>query len=154
MMLIFNIVSCIMAPFLNQPYFQAPKLMYARVRIAKPLHFWIYWIFYLLKLRFAWERRRDASLAFYNTPEHDHHFLPGLPLMHHYCPDRMFRDRRTESLERYETHRNDPFDFQKEIREYYTNYVDILLSAYCKFRQLIKVEIGVKEAVQNSHYLV
>ena len=38
-----------------------------------------------------------------------------------------------------------PFDFQKVMREYWFNDVDILLTSCCKFRQLLKEQTGIKQ---------
>ena len=51
----------------------------------------------------------------------------------------MSKDRRNEFLYWYKIHKNDQFDFQKEMQEYCISDVDILLQAYVwKFRQLLK----------------
>ena len=41
----------------------------------------------------------------------------------------------------YKIHRNDQFDFQKEVQEYCISDVDILLQACWKFRQIAKSDV-------------
>ena len=47
--------------------------------------------------------------------------------MKYYDPDTMSKGRREEFFEWYEQHKNEPFDFQKEMKEYCMSDVDILL---------------------------
>ena len=61
----------------------------------------------------------------------------------------MNKDRRNEFLDWYKIHRNDQFDFQKEMQEYCISDVDILLQACWKFRQLLKSQTGEKTQVED-----
>ena len=61
----------------------------------------------------------------------------------------MSKDRRNEFLDWYKIHRNDQFDFQKEMQEYCISDVDILLQACWKFRQLLKSQTGEKTQVED-----
>ena len=74
--------------------------------------------------------------------------------MKFYDPDSMSKDRRKDFLEWYEIHKNDTFDFQKEMREYCISDVDILLKACWKFRKLLRNETGEKTTIQNPHDLL
>ena len=80
--------------------------------------------------------------------------LPSLPDMEYYYPDSMSKERRTEFLEWYEANKNESFDFQKEMKEYCISDVDILLNAYCKFRELVKDSTGIKENIEDVHNMI
>ena len=84
------------------------------------------------------ELKKGFFPPFFNTPENQEVVLLNLPDIKYYDPDSMSKDRRNEFLDWYKIHKNDQFDFQKEMQEYCISDVDILLQACWKFRQLLK----------------
>ena len=100
------------------------------------------------------ELKKGYFPHFYNTVEHQNEVLCSLPDMKFYDPDSMSKDRRKDFLEWYEIHKNDTFDFQKEMREYCISDVDILLKACWKLRKLLRNETGEKTTIQNPHDLL
>ena len=82
---------------------------------------------------------------FYNIQENQNVILSSLPDMKYYDPDTMSKGRREEFFEWYEQHKNEPFDFQKEMKEYCVSDVDILLQACWKFRELLRKQTGVEK---------
>ena len=88
------------------------------------------------------ELKKGLFPHFFNTPENQDAVLLNLPDIKYYDPDSMSKDRRSEFLDWYELHKNDQFDFQKEMQDYCISDVDILLQACWKFRQLLKSQTG------------
>ena len=67
----------------------------------------------------------------------------------------MSKERRSKFLKWYEeNNKNEPFDFQKEMKEYCISDVDILQNACCKFRELMKSSTGEKLDIEDVHNLV
>ena len=95
------------------------------------------------------ELKKSFFPHFFNTPENQEVVLLNLPDIQYYDPDSMSKDRRNEFLDWYKIHRNDQFDFQKEMQEYCISDVDILLQACWKFRQLLKSQTGEKTRVED-----
>ena len=92
------------------------------------------------------EMKKGFFPHLYNTTE-----LSCLPEKSYYDPDGMSKERRAEFLQWYEEHKNDSFDFQKEMKEYCISDVDILLHACLKFRDLLKYETGEEVACMDNH---
>ena len=84
------------------------------------------------------EKKKGYFPHFFNTKENQNAVLPCLPDIQYYDPDSMSKEKRTEFLKWYEENKNQPFDFQKEMKEYCISDVDILLNACCKFRELVQ----------------
>ena len=135
--------------------FNGSKIMYMKVgkglniRIIDSLNFLPMSLANLPKSFGLEEMKKGFFPHFYNTTEHQHDILPCLPAMEHYDPDSMSKDRRSEFLEWYRTHETQPFDFQKEMREYCISDVDILLKACWKFRELLRSETGERDMVED-----
>ena len=100
------------------------------------------------------ELKKGFFPHFYNTSEHQNEILPCLPDKKFYDPDSMNKGRREEFIEWYESHKDEPFDFQKEMEEYCISDVDILLKACWKFRELLRTETGEEVTVQDSENLL
>ena len=75
------------------------------------------------------ELKKGFFPHFFNTPENQEVVLLNLPDIKYYDPDSMSKDRRNEFLDWYKIHKNDQFNFQKEMQEYCISDVDILLQA-------------------------
>ena len=127
-----------------QIIFSGSKIMYMRVggqrniRFLDSLNFLPMPLASLPKAFGLDELKKGFFPHYYNTPEHEHDQLPGLPDMKYYDPNAMSKGRREEFFKWYELNRNKPFDFQKEMREYCISDVDILLRACWKFRELMR----------------
>ena len=139
--------------------FNGSKIMYMKVgkglniRIIDSLNFLPMPLANLPKSFGLTEMKKGFFPHFYNTTENQDVVLPCLPEMHYYDPDGMSKDRREEFLTWYRTHQMEPFDFQKEMREYCISDVDILLKACWKFRELLQSETGDREFVQDPEDL-
>ena len=139
--------------------FSGSKIMYMNVnrlsmRLLDSLNFLPMPLAKLPKSFGLEEKKKGFFPHFFNTKEHEYDVLPSMPEMHYYDPDSMSKERRTEFLAWYEEHRNQLFDFQKEMKEYCISDVDILLNACCKFRELVKSATGVKEEIEDVHNMV
>ena len=66
----------------------------------------------------------------------------------------MSKDRRNEFLDWYKIHKNDQFDFQKEMQEYCISDVDILLQACWKLRQLLKSQTGEECQIEDLENMI
>ena len=100
------------------------------------------------------EKKKGYFPHFFNTKENQNAVLPCLPDVQYYDPDSMSKEKRTEFLKWYEENKNQPFDFQKEMKEYCISDVDILLNACCKFRELVKGSTGEKVNIEDVHNLL
>ena len=100
------------------------------------------------------ELKKGFFPHFYNTQEHQSEILPCLPDKEFYDPDSMSKDRREEFMEWYELHKDEPFDFQKEMEEYCISDVDILFKACWKFRELLRTVTGEEETLQDPDNLI
>ena len=139
--------------------FSGSKIMYMKVprglniRIIDSLNFLPMPLANLPKSFGLKEMKKGFFPHFYNTTEHQHDILPCLPDKKYYDPDGMSKERRSEFLEWYESHKDQTFDFQKEMREYCISDVDILLKACWKFRELLKKETGTEARVEDPDNL-
>ena len=100
------------------------------------------------------EMKKGFFPHFYNKLEHQSDILPHLPDINYYDPDGMSTERRKEFIQWYEIHKNDHFDFQKEMEAYCISDVDILLKACWKFRELLRSETGEQTTVQDEENLM
>ena len=137
--------------------FSGSKIMYMKVgkglniRILDSLNFLPMPLANLPKSFDLKEMKQGFFPHLYNTIEHQHDMLSCLPDKSYYDPDGMSKERRAEFLQCYEEHKNDSFDFQKEMKEYCISDVDILLHACLKFRDLLKYETGEEVACMDNH---
>ena len=135
--------------------FSGSKIMFMRVskglniRILDSLNFLPMPLANLPKAFGLKEIKKGFFPHFYNTEEHQRDVLPCLPDQKYYNPDGMSKSRRKEFVDWYETNKNEPFDFQKEMKEYCISDVDILLKACWKFRELLRKETGVEDYVED-----
>ena len=139
--------------------FSGSKIMYMHInslnmRLVDSLNFLPMPLANLPKSFGLKEKKKGFFPHFFNTKENQYKVLPCLPDMEYYDPDSMSKERRTEFLEWYEANRNEPFDFQKEMKEYCISDVDILLNACCKFRELVKDSTGLKENIEDVHNMI
>ena len=115
--------------------FSGSKIMFMKVcrglniRIVDSLNFLPMPVANLPKSFGLVELKKGFFPHFYNTSEHQNEILPCLPDKKFYDPDSMNKGRREEFIEWYESHKDEPFDFQKEMEEYCISDVDILLKA-------------------------
>jgi DNA polymerase type B, organellar and viral. len=72
----------------------------------------------------------------FNTSGNEDYIGP-MPPMETYSPDTMKVEARAEFMQWYEAHKEDHFDFRKEIVDYCISDVDILTQACLKFRELL-----------------
>ena len=72
----------------------------------------------------------------FNTWANQNIVQPHLPEMRYYNPDSMKPSDREKFVQWYQNHRNDTFDFQKEIVKYCRSDVDILRRCCLSFRSL------------------
>ena len=100
------------------------------------------------------ELKKGFFPHFFNTPENQEVVLLQLPDIKYYDPDSMSKDRRNEFLDWYKIHKNDEFDFQKEMQEYCISDVDILLQACWKFRQLLKSQTGEECQIEDLENII
>lgn len=84
-------------------------------------------------------------------PQHLH--LPHLPPLHYYDVDAMSKEKRQDLLDWYHTHRHEPFDFWKELKEYCCSDVNILLNACWRFRLLLMKCTGPTHPIDPFHYV-
>ena len=89
----------------------------------------------------------------YNTPDHQNDKLNGLPHEDYYNPNGMKKERREEFYKWYNDHKNDYFDFAKELEEYCVSDVDILMQACLKFRKLLKEQTGKRTVIESDDFL-
>ena len=135
--------------------FSGTKIMYMKVgkglniRILDSLNFLPMPLAKLPKSFGLTEMKKGFFPHFYNIQENQNVILSSLPDMKYYDPDTMSKGRREEFFEWYEQHKNEPFDFQKEMKEYCVSDVDILLQACWKFRELLRKQTGVEEKVED-----
>ena len=140
--------------------FTGSKIMYMKVgkglniRLLDSLNFLPMPLAKLPKSFGLEEKKKGFFPHLYNTPENENDVLPTLPDMKYYDPDSMSKDRREEFMNWYEEHKNSPFHFQNEMKEYCVSDVDILLNACSKFRQLLREETGVVEEVEDTQDLL
>ena len=139
--------------------FSGSKIMYMHVqnlnlRLLDSLNFLPMPLAKLPKSFGLKEKKKGFFPHFFNTKENENVVLPSLPDMHYYDPDSMSKERRSEFLIWYEENKNKPFDFQKEMKEYCISDVDILLNAYCKFRELVKGSTDEKINIEDVHNLI
>ena len=90
------------------------------------------------------ELKKGYFPHFFNTPENQEVILQHLPEKDMYGPDSMSKDGREKFIKWYEEHKNDEFNFRKEMKEYCVSDVNILLQACLKFRELLINETGEK----------
>ena len=100
------------------------------------------------------EMKKGFFPHFYNTKENQNAVLSSLPDKKYYDPDSMSKGRREEFLDWYEQHKNETFDFQKEMKEYCVSDVNILLQACWKFRQMLRNQTGIEEEVTDLENLM
>ena len=100
------------------------------------------------------EMKKGFFPHFYNTLEHQSDILPHLLDINYYDPDGMSTERRKEFMQWYDTHKNTPFDFQKEMEAYCISDVDILLKACWKFRELLRSETGEQSTVLDENLVM
>ena len=100
------------------------------------------------------ELKKGFFPHYYNTEAHQNASLEKLPDVKYYDPDSMSKERREEFFTWYNEHKNDKFDFKKEMQEYCISDVDILLEACWKFRNLLKSQTGVKKQIQDLNNLM
>ena len=140
--------------------FSGTKIMYMQVgkglniRILDSLNFLPMPLAKLPKSFGLKEMKKGFFPHFYNTDENQSAILSSLPDIKYYDPDSMNKGRREEFLEWYATHKNEPFDFQKEMKEYCVSDVNILLQACWKFRQMLRNQTGVEEEVTDLENLM
>jgi hypothetical protein len=89
----------------------------------------------------------------FNTPDNENEVLDHLPDAEFYSPDTMSTQQRKEFYDWYEIHKNDKFDFQKELVSYCVSDVDILRRACCEFRTLVRKATGTKTTKVNPEDL-
>ena len=90
----------------------------------------------------------------FNTPENQSVFLNELPDKQYYDPDSMSNERRQEFLIWYDKHKNDQFDFSKEIHQYCLSDVKILMEGCMKFRDLVMSVTGEKVLELNLEEMI
>ena len=140
--------------------FSGSKIMYMKVgkglniRILDSLNFLPMPLSKLPKSFGLQELKKGFFPHLYNTSEHELDVLDSLPDQKFYDPDGMSPERRTEFMKWYERHKNEPFDFQKEIKEYCISDVDILLKACWEFRKLLLKQTGKEESVPDVNTLI
>ena len=108
------------------------------------------------------ELKKGFFPYFFNIPENQTSQLESLPDKKFYDPDSMSVERRKEFFSWYDKHKEDFFDFSKEIHEYCLSDVKILMEGCMKFRNLVMSVTGDKilefnveemineEKIQNS----
>lgn len=74
----------------------------------------------------------------FNTTENQTVVLEHLPDVQYYHPDGMKPDKRKSFLKWYKEHKNDKFDFQKELLKYCRSDVDILRKCCLRFKELFE----------------
>ncbi|MCG8622527.1 MAG: DNA polymerase [Proteobacteria bacterium] len=140
--------------------FSGTKIMYMKVgkglniRILDSLNFLPMPLAKLPKSFGLTEMKKGFFPHFYNVQQNQTVVLPTLPDMKYYDPDSMSKGRREEFFQWYEQHKNEPFDFQKEMKEYCVSDVDILLQACWKFRELLRKQTGVEKEVEDLENLM
>ena len=98
------------------------------------------------------ELKKGYFPHFFNTEANQNVTLSKLPDVEHYGPDSMSKQGRVDFLEWYENHKNDEFNFRKEMKEYCVSDVNILLQACMKFRYLLMSETGeVDDGVEEDY---
>ena len=133
--------------------FSGTKIMYIKldkglnIRILDSLNFLPMPLAKLPKSFGLKEMKKGYFPHFYNTKENQNAVLSSLPDKKYYDPDSMSKGRREEFLDWYEQHKNETFDFQKEMKEYCVSDVNILLQACWKFRQMLRNQKGKEEEV-------
>lgn len=140
--------------------FSGSKIMYMKIgrglniRLLDSLNFLPMPLAKLPKSFGLEEKKKGFFPHFFNTPEHENKIFTSLPDKKYYDPDTMSPERRAEFLEWYELHKNYPFDFQKEMKEYCESDVNILLNACCKFKQLLREETAICETINDPHEML
>ena len=140
--------------------FNGSKIMFMKVsrglniRILDSLNFLPMPLANLPKSFGLTELKKGYFPHFYNTKEHQSDVLSHLPDMKYYDPDGMSTERRKDFFQWYEAHRNDHFDFQKEMQAYCISNVDILLKACWKFRELLRSETGEEVRVEDEENMM
>ena len=140
--------------------FTSSKIMYMKVgkglniRLLDSLNFLPMPLAKLPKSFGLEEKKKGFFPYLYNTPEHEYEVLPTLPDLKYYDPDGMSKERREEFMIWYEKNKNKLFHFQNEMKEYCISDVNILLNAFCKFRQLLREQTGVMEENEDMHDLL
>ena len=144
----------------NPIIFSGTKIMYMKldkglnIRILDSLNFLPMPLAKLPKSFGLKEMKKGFFPHFYNTKENQNAVLSGLPHKKYYDPDSMSKGRREEFLDWYEQHKNETFDFQKEMKEYCVSDVNILLQACWKFRQMLRNQTGIEEEVTDLENLM
>ena len=140
--------------------FSGSKIMFMKVnrglniRILDSLNFLPMPLANLPKSFGLTEMKKGFFPHFYNTLEHQSDILPHLPDISYYDPDGMSTERRKEFMQWYDTNKNTPFDFQKEMEAYCISDVDILLKACWKFRELLRNETGEQSTVLDENLMM
>ncbi|XP_072384507.1 uncharacterized protein [Diabrotica undecimpunctata] len=80
------------------------------------------------------ELKKGYFPHFFNVPENQQ-YVGALPNPKYYGPNTMKEKQRTAFLEWYEAHKNDEFDFQRELHAYCDSDVDILRRGCLEFRK-------------------
>lgn len=84
----------------------------------------------------------------FNRKENYNKIFTNLPDMKFYNPDSMKPERRTEFMDWYSKHKEDPFDFDLELLRYCRSDVDILRKCFLKFRQMF-MEITTQDDIKG-----
>ena len=82
----------------------------------------------------------------FNRKENYNKVFDSLPDVKYYNPDGMKHEKRKEFMNWYSEHKDDVFDFQKEILKYCKSDVDILRQSCLKFREMF-MEITEKNGI-------
>ena len=125
--------------------FSGSKIMYMRIgrqlnmRIIDSLNFLPMPLSHFPK---CFQLKKGYFSHYFNIPENENVTMNNLPNIKFYDPDSMSNERREEFMKWYDLHKNDYFDFAKEIHDYYVSDVKILMEGCMKFRNLVKCITG------------